>query len=136
MENKICNSLAEAAQFRAERGDLARAEDLLRRAIRIAQHGGGTNDKFFSWINLAHFLEDNERDAEAETAFKAAIESVPLIDFNMRHAIALKELGELIMRNGRPEEGLALQMLAFKVFDVLADEAAQKSVETLIHRAS
>lgn len=136
MENKICTALANAAQFRAENGDLARAEHLLRRAIRIAQHGGGTNDKFFSWINLAHFLEDHNRDEEAEGAFKAAIESVPLMDFNMRHAIAIKELGELVTRNGRPEEGLALQVLALKVFDVLADDVAQKSVGTLKHRAS
>jgi hypothetical protein len=104
--------------------------------IRIAHRSENTNEKFFALIEVAHTLEDQGRDDEAEVAFRNAIESVPLMDFNMRHAIAIKELGELVMRNGRPDEGLALQMLAFKVFDVLADEVAQKSVETVLHRAS
>jgi len=133
MTNKICTALADAARFRAERGEIDRAEMLLKKATQIAHFGGSPTDKFFSWIHVAHFLEDQNRDEEAERAYRKAIDSVPMIDFNVRHAIALKELGELVMRTGRPEEGLALQAIAFRVFDVLADDIAQKSVESVRH---
>jgi hypothetical protein len=135
MDNKICTALANAAHFRAEQGDNERAEQLLRKSIQLALWGDSTSDRFFSWVHLAHFLIDNGRDAEAELAFRAAIESVPLMDFNLRHAIAINELGELIMRLGRPEEGLALQVIALKVFDTLADDVALNAVES-ISRAS
>lgn len=136
MENKICGALANAARFRAEQGDDARAEELIRKAIQLAHFGGSNSDRFFSWVNLAHFLMDRSRDAEAEEALRAAIDSVPLMEFNVRHTIALKELGEVVMRNGRPEEGLALQILALKVFDVLADDVALQAVESVTDRAS
>lgn len=136
MENKICSALANAARFRAEQGNMARAEELLRKGIRLAEFGGSSQDRFFAWVHLAHFLIDQARDAEAESALRTAIESVPLMEFNLRHAIALNELGEIVMRNGRPEEGLALQVVALKVFDVLADDVAQNAVESVTDRAS
>jgi hypothetical protein len=119
---ELCTALANAAQFRVERGETARAETLLRKAIDIAERIGSYNDRFFAWIHLAHFLEDHGRDTESEQAFRTAIESVPLFSFSVRHAIALKELGAVIMRNGRPEEGLALQCLSLKVFEALSED--------------
>jgi hypothetical protein len=136
MKNKICASLAHAAQFRMEEGDIVRAEQLLKKATEVAEFGGNHNDKFFSWVRYAHFLVDQNRDAEAETAFRKAIDSVPLMHFNLRHAIALRELGELVSRTGRPEEGLALQAMSLKIFEALADEVCQESLETYTDRAS
>lgn len=136
MKNKLCASLANAAQFRIEDGNVDRAEELLRKLTQVAEAGGDHNDKFFAWVRYAHFLEDQNRDAEAEQAFRNAIEAVPLMHFNLRHTIALRELGELMSRTGRSAEGLALQAMSLKIFDALADQVCQQSVGTYADRAS
>jgi hypothetical protein len=126
---ELCTALANAAQFRVERGEPARAETLLRKAIEIAERIGSYNDRFFAWVHLAHFMEEHGRDTECEQAFRNAIESVPLFSFNLRHAIALKELGAVVMRNGRPEEGLALQCLSLKVFEALSEDLCLETIQ-------
>jgi hypothetical protein len=124
----LCNALANAAQFRVDRGETERAETLLVKATQMAERIGDYNDKFFAWSRLAHFLEDQGRDKECEQALRNAIDSVPLFSFGVRHAIGLKDLGAAMIRNGRPAEGLAIQCMALKLFETLADDLCLDTV--------
>lgn len=136
MKNKICTALANAAQFRVDQGQLSRAEELYKKCVDAAEFGGYYGDVFFARANYAHFLIDQHRDDEAERELKAALDAVPLRRFNLRHSLALKELGQLFVRTGRKEEGEALQDLAFEIFMVLSDDVCHESVRTYSDRAS
>jgi len=136
MQNTIHSALANAARFRADNGDIGRAEQLLKKSIEIADFGGSNEDRFFSRIHQAQFLSDEDRDAEAEVAYKNAIDVVPLAEFNLRHALAIKELSEVVTRLGRPDEGSALEFLAATVFDSLADDICIEAVRTSTDLAS
>lgn len=136
MQNIIHSALANAARFRADNGDIARAEQLLQKSIEIADFGGSNDDKFFSRIHQAQFLCDAERDVEAEAAYKKAIDVVPLAQFSLRHALAIKELSEVVTRLGRAEEGQALEVLASTVFDSLAGDICNETVRASMDLAS
>lgn len=129
MANNIHLALTNAAVFRAEQGDSPRAVQLLTKSIEIADHGGSLEERFFARIEMAHFYLDNGQPTESEAMLRDAIEIVPMSDFNLRHALAIKELGELVETLGRTEEGIALQLLAERVFDTLADDVCIEALE-------
>lgn len=136
MRTQIHASLANAARFRAEQGDLLRAEQLLQKSVQIADNGGDHQAKFFARVHLAQFLGDHGRESEAEHIYKDAISVVPMAHFDVRHALAMRELGEIIERQGRQEEGRCLQVLAASVFEALADDVCQRVLQQSQHRAS
>lgn len=136
MRTQIHNALANAARFRAEQGDLLRAEQLLQKSVEIADNGTEHQPKFFARVHLAQFLADQGRHAEAESIYKDAISVVPMAQFDVRHALAIRELGELIEKQGRQEEGHCLQVLAASVFEALADDVCQRVLQQAQHRAS
>lgn len=134
--NMIHSTFANAALFRAENGDVARAEQLLNKSIEIADSKGNPDDKFFARIYLAQFLVDAGRDEAAEIAYKSAISTAALQSLNMRHSLALRELAEVVERLGRPNEAMALEQLAWKSFELLADDTCQQAVATCVSVAS
>lgn len=134
--NKVHSTLAHAALFRAENGDAVRAEQLLNKSIEIADFRGNPEDRFFARVYLAQFFADSGRDEAAEIMYKAAIATVPLQAFNLRHTLAIRELAEVTERLGRPNEAMALEQLAWKTFELLADDICQQAVATSVSVAS
>lgn len=135
MANVIHVAMRNAAYFRADRGELDRAEALFKKGIHMADFSGTADDKFFARIHFAQFLADNGRDAEAEAIYKSAIDPIPMSQFNLRHSLAIRELGELVVKQGRKAEGMALQTLAAAVFDSLADDVCMRAIDMTEHRA-
>lgn len=134
--NMIHSTFANAALFRAENGDVVRAEQLLNKSIEIADSKGTADDRFFARIYLAQFLVDAGRDQAAEIVYKSAITTAARQTLNMRHSLALRELAEVVERLGRPNEALALEQLAWKTFESSSDDACQQAVSINVSVAS
>jgi hypothetical protein len=136
MDNLITTALTNAARFRAEEGDATKAEQLLRKSIQLADSDGAVEGRFFARVHLAHFLTASGRLAEAELAYQDALSNVSMASFNLRHTLAMREYGELLIKMGRTDQGEALLIMAERLFGVLADDICQATVQTFQSCAS